>query len=99
MPQGAEAPQHRGGEMAHQGAVALGEFVKLAGLEQFVQRALAAKHAGDDVGGDAARGEAGWRSGWFGGYAFGHGRLSCPAFTRSDNAAAAALTLACTVSI
>ncbi len=60
--QRAEPPQHRGGEAAHQRAVAVGERGE-AGMrgpagELFVERDLPAQHAVENVGGNAPGGEA-----------------------------------------
>ncbi len=44
-------------------AVALGQRAEIALLELLVERPLLPQHAADDVGGDAARGEAGRRLG------------------------------------
>ena len=58
--QAAEPAQHGGDQRAREGAVALVERGELSGsVEQFVERPAAAQHAIDDIGGDAAGGEAG----------------------------------------
>ncbi len=61
MAQGAEPAQHGSDQRARQRAVALLQRGKLASVrvEQLIERAAAAQHAFDDVGGDAAHGEAG----------------------------------------
>ena len=63
MAQRAEPAQHGRDERAHQRAVALGERGKpgcaSAPSSSLVERAAAAQHAVEDVGGDAAGGEAG----------------------------------------
>ena len=95
VPQGAEPPQHGGDDDPHQRAIALGQCVELAaGFELLVERTLLPQHPVDDVGGDAARGEARRRRGGLGlGFAGGHGRLSCLAFACADNAVAGGLDL------
>ena len=61
MAQGAEPAQHRRDDGPHQGAVALGQRAEIALLKLLVERPLLPQHGADDVGGDAARGEAGRR--------------------------------------
>ena len=63
VPQGAEPPQHGGGEPAHQSAVAVGERGEagmrgLAG-QLLVERDLPPQDAVENVGGDPSGGEAG----------------------------------------
>jgi hypothetical protein len=84
MPQRAEPAQHRGGDRAHQGAVALGQRTDAAGFELFVERPLAQQNAGENVGGNAAGGEAGGLLRRCGGGG-GHCKRSCPAFAGHDN--------------
>ena len=80
MAQGAEPPQHGGGQPAHQRAVAVGERGE-AGMGAFagqllVERDAPPQHAVEDVGGDPAGGEAGdFRLG--GGARTRHGRDHC----------------------
>ena len=61
--QGAEPPQHGGGEPAHQRAVAVGEpdQAGMGGLagQLLVERDLPPQHAVENVGGDPSGGEAG----------------------------------------
>ena len=59
MPERAEPAQHGRDHAAHQRAVAIRQRGEIAALELLVERTLAPQHAVDDVGGDAARGEAG----------------------------------------
>ena len=63
MTQGADAAQHRRHELAHQRTVAVGERreppMRFGAVELGVERAMAAQHIVEDVGGDAARGETG----------------------------------------
>jgi hypothetical protein len=66
MPQGPEPAQHRADEGADQGAIALGKGgesrrQRPAAVKQIVERAAAAQHAVEDVGGDAAHRKAGDR--------------------------------------
>src|SRR5215471_14396197 len=63
MPQRAEPAQHGRDDAPRQGAVAIrqrGEsWMRLLAVDLLVERASAAQHSVDDVGGDAAGGEAG----------------------------------------
>ena len=63
MPQRADAAQHGRDQLAHQRAVAVGERGKprmlLGAVELAVERTAAAQHVVEDVGRDAAGGEAG----------------------------------------
>ena len=60
MAQGAEPAQHGRDQRARERAVAILERGELARrVEQLVERAAAAQHAVEDIGGDAAHGEAG----------------------------------------
>ena len=63
MAQRADAAQHGRDELAHQRAVAVGERrkprMRFGAVELGVERAMAAQHVVEDVGGDAARGETG----------------------------------------
>ncbi len=60
MAQRAEPAQHDRDQRAGQRAVAILERGELGRVvEHFVERAAAAQHAVDDVGGDAAHGETG----------------------------------------
>ena len=61
MAQCAEAAQHCRDDGSHQGAVALRQRAEIALLKLLVERPLLPEHATDNVGGDAARGEAGRR--------------------------------------
>jgi hypothetical protein len=59
MPQRPVAANHRGGERAREGPIALFEERKVAGFfEQVVERTPVAQDTVDDVGSDAADGEA-----------------------------------------
>src|SRR2546423_15558834 len=80
MPQRADAAQHGRDQLAHQRAVAGGEprqpRMLLGAVQLGIERAMAAQYVVEDVGGDAARREAGnlcgrytpgrchWAQGW-----------------------------------
>ena len=69
VPQGPEPPQHGGDQMAHQGAVAVGERPQARirrYIEQFVERPMAAQHAIENLGREPPRRQSG-RLGRYGG--------------------------------